>query len=406
MGFVSLILSCRDLRVRLNEVGPSVLISAGEASGDLYAANLVQALRRRNPELDFFGCAGPRMQGAGVRAIVDARSLAVVGLVEVVTHIPRIYREYRKLLSSIRSEKPALAILTDSPDFHLRLARNLKRLNIPVVYLIAPQVWAWRKGRLRLMRKTIARLLCIFPFEQKFFGDNGIETTYIGHPLTRLVKPSARREALRVRYGVAESEPLIALLPGSRKGEAARHLPILLDTVRHMKNANLTPGPRFILAVPPGTIPVGSKYRERISEASIKLLEGETWDVLACVDVALAASGTVTIEAAVLGTPMVTFYRVNNLSWWMGRHLVNVPFYSMVNLVAGRRVIEELIQDDFTSERLAGRALHLLRDAGARDRMRRELAEVARKLSAPEDPFEIAASLVEKFWKKEEMAHV
>lgn len=387
-------------------MGPSVLISAGEASGDLYAANLVQALRRRNPELDFFGCAGPRMQTAGVRAIVDARSIAVVGLVEVVTHVPRIYREYRKLLGSIRTEKPALAILTDSPDFHLRLARRLKALDIPVVYLIAPQVWAWRKGRLGLMRKTISRLLCIFPFEQKFFRDCGIETTYIGHPLTRLVKPSAPPEALRARYGIAEREPLIVLLPGSRKGEAARHLPTLLDTVRHMKNANLIPAPRFILAVPPGTIPADSKYREPISEASIKLLEGETWDVLACADVALAASGTVTIEAAVLGTPMVTFYRVNNLSWWMGRHLVNVPFYSMVNLVAGRRVIDELIQHDFAAERLADRALHLIEDPVARDAMRQELAEVVRKLSAPADPFEIAASLIEEYWKKEEMAHV
>lgn len=346
------------------------------------------------------------MQNAGVRAVVDARSVAVVGLVEVVTHLPRIYREYRKLLAAARAEKPTLAILTDSPDLHLRLARRLKALNVPVVYLVAPQVWAWRKGRVRGIRKTIARLLCIFPFEPLFFAEHGVNAVYIGHPLTRLVTQSASTRELRDRYAIPDGAPLVALLPGSREGEAARHLPILLDTVQLIQKASRTPAPCFILAVPPGTIPIGSKYREPISKASIKLLEGETWDVLACADVALAASGTVTIEAAVLGTPMVTFYRVNNLSWWMGRRLVNVPFYSMVNLVAGRRVVDELIQDDLTAGRLAEGALLLLNDRAARDRMRQDLAEVARKLSAPEDPFEVAASLIEEYWKKEEMAHV
>lgn len=383
-----------------------VLISAGEASGDLYAAGLVEALRRRSPGVEFFGCAGPRMQTAGVRPVVDARSIAVVGLVEVVTHIPRIWRQYRKLLDAARQERPDLAILTDSPDFHLRLARRLKRLKIPVIYLIAPQVWAWRKGRLPAMRRTIERLLCIFPFEQEFFTRHGIDAAYIGHPLTRLVKPSASRAELRRRYGVPDGASLIALLPGSRRGEAARHLPVLIETVERIRRAGLVPAPQFILAVPPGTIPVGSKYRERILASSIQVLEGQTWDVLVCADVALAASGTVTIEAAVLGTPMVTFYRVNNLSWWMGRRLVNVPFYSMVNLVAGRRVVAELIQDDLNGARLAEQALILLRDAGARERMRQDLAGVTETLSAARDPLELAASLIEERWTKEEMVHV
>jgi len=386
-------------------VGLKVLISAGEASGDLYAAALVEALRRRNPGMEFFGCAGPRMQAAGVRPVVDARNIAVVGLVEVVTHIPRIWREYRKLLQAARREAPDLAILTDSPDFHLRLARRLKRNKIPVFYLIAPQAWAWRKGRLPSMRRTIDRLLCIFPFEEDFFERNGISTTYIGHPLTRLVKPSASREELRRLFRVAEDAPLIALLPGSRRGEAARHMPELLQTVERIRKAELPVAPQFILAVPPGTIPAGSKLRERISESSIQVLEGKTWDVLACADVALAASGTVTIEAAVLGTPMVTFYRVNNLSWWMGRRLVDVPFFSMVNLVAGRRVVEELIQDDFTDARLAEHALKLLKNAGTRDAMRQDLAAVSEQLSALQDPFELAASLIEEHLQKEEMVH-
>jgi lipid-A-disaccharide synthase len=380
-------------------VGARVLISAGEASGDLYAAGLVEVLHRRSPGLEFFGCAGPRMQRAGVRAVVDAASISVVGLVEVITHIPRIWGEYRKLLREARKQRPDIAILTDSPDFHLRLAKRLKKLGIPVIWLIAPQVWAWRKGRLPLMRRTIDQLLCIFPFEPEFFVSNGMEAIYLGHPLTRMVKPSAGRSELRRRYGVPEGVPLIALLPGSRKGEVARHLPILLDTAAQIARAGLEPAPKFILAVPPGL-----NLKERISGSSIQLQEGQTWDVLACSDLALAASGTVTIEASLLGTPMITFYRVNNLSWLMGRHLVKVPFLSMVNLVAGRRIVPEFIQNEMTAARLADEALRLLGDAGARQEMRRELALVAEKLAGSDDPLEVAASVVEKHLK-EEMVH-
>src|SRR6202453_773385 len=350
------------------------------------------------------------MQKAGVRAVVDAHSLAVVGLVEVITYIPRIYGQYRKLLNAARAERPEVAILTDSPDFHLRVARQLKKLDIPVFYLVAPQVWAWRKGRLPLMRRTIHRLLCIFPFEPDFFARHGIDATYIGHPLTRLVKPSAGRAELRRRFDIPESAPLVVLLPGSRTGEAARHLPILLGAVERLRTSAKNP-PRFILAAPPGTVPLASNFRERISSASIQLLEGKTSDALVCADVALAASGTVTIEACLLGTPMVTFYRVNSLSWWMGKALVRVPFYSMVNLVAGRRIVPELIQDQMTAENLARETLALLENDDKREAMRRDLAEVTQKLSGPQDPMEVAASLVEKrlaerHLAKEEMVHV
>jgi lipid-A-disaccharide synthase len=391
-------------------VGSKILISAGEASGDLYAAGLVEALRRRRPDLQFFGCAGPRMREAGVAAVVDAHSLAVVGLVEVIAHIPRIYGEFRKLLRAARTERPAVAILTDSPDFHLRVARRLKKLGIPVFYLVAPQVWAWRKGRLPAMRRAIDRLLCIFPFEPEFFTRHGLNAVYIGHPLTRLVKPSAPRAELRRELGISDDTPLVALLPGSRTGEAARHLPILLQAVELLRRTK--PTARFILAVPPATLenPPASNFKERISAASIQVLEGKTWDVLVSADVALAASGTVTIEACLLGTPMVTFYRVNNLSWWMGKALVRVPFYSMVNLVAERRIIPELIQDDMTPEALAREALLLLEDGAERENMREELARVAEKLSGADDPLDVAAAIVEtslgKTQHKEEMVHV
>ncbi|MEO7145267.1 MAG: lipid-A-disaccharide synthase, partial [Bryobacteraceae bacterium] len=290
-----------------------VLISAGEASGDLYAARLAVALKTRFPGAEFFGCAGPRMRQAGVEPTVDAARLAVVGLVEVVLHIPRIYGEYRRLCRAIEAKRPDAAILTDSPDFHLRIARFIKRLPgppIPVVYLVAPQAWAWRKGRLPKMRRVIDRLLCIFPFEEDFFRRHGIAATYIGHPLSRLVRASTTRPEFFARHGLPLGQPLIALLPGSRQGEAARHLPAVLDAVERIQSA--IPA-SFILALPLGSNArqrLSASFSERIRRSSIKVIEGETWDILAHSDLALAASGTVTIEAALLGTPMVTFYKV------------------------------------------------------------------------------------------------
>ncbi len=370
-----------------------ILISAGEASGDLYAAHLVRALRNRIGDVDLFGCAGPKMQETGVRTVVDAASLAVVGLVEVVTHIPRIYGEYRKILRAARRERPRVAILTDSPDFHLRLARRLRRLGIPVVYLVAPQVWAWRKGRIRALRRDLKQLLCIFPFEEEYFRQRGVPAVYIGHPLTRLIRPSLDREAFFRKHRLASGQPLITLLPGSRPGEAARHLPALVEAVERIRQRRAA---SFLLALPEGAGRNQSTFREPIARSPIQVIERETWDAIAHAELALAASGTVTIEAALLGTPMVTFYKVTRLSWWLGRFLVDVPFYSMVNLVAGRQVVPELMQSEMTGERLAREALRLLDDAPARRRMKQDLAEVAAKLSGDEDPMEKAAAAVQE----------
>jgi lipid-A-disaccharide synthase len=374
-----------------------ILISAGEASGDLYASRVVEAIRARHPEAEFFGCAGPRMQAAGVRAIIDLRSIAVVGLVEVLIHIPRILGQFRKLVRAIPGERPDLAILTDAPDFNLRLSKKLKRLGIPVVYLIAPQAWAWREGRVRTMRRTIHRLLCIFPFEQEFFEARGVPTTYIGHPLAQIVKPTLDRAAFCAKFGFVPDNRLIALLPGSRHGEVARHIPALIEAVEILrKRYPVTP----ILALPPGFGFETANFRERIHAASIKVIEGFTWDVLAQAELALAASGTVTVEAALLGVPMVTFYRVNALSWILGRWLVRAPFFSMVNLVAGRRIVSELIQQEMTAERIAAEATRLLEDANARAAMQRDLAEVAEKLRSSRDPMDLAAEWIERVWSE------
>lgn len=354
----------------------TILVSAGEASGDLYASLVVTELRRAYPDAEFFGCTGPRLRAAGVGTVVDAASLAVVGLVEVVGHLPRIFREYRKLLRVARERQPELAILTDSPDFHLRVARRLSASRIPVVYLVAPQAWAWRKGRLKSMRRTVARLLCIFPFEEAFFRREGVQTTYIGHPLAGLVAPALSRDEFFRKHRLTLGRPLIAVLPGSRRGEAARHLPALLQAVAELYREHA------VNVVLPASATTGTAFfKERIGDAPIRVIEGESWDAMAHADVALAASGTVTVEAALLGTPMVTFYKVTGISWILGKLLVRVPFYTMVNLIAGRALVPELMQDRMTGKAIAAETRRLLTDAGARAKMKTGLDEVRHKLA-------------------------
>lgn len=350
------------------------------------------------PGARFFGCAGPRMREAGVEPVVDSATLAVVGLVEVVSHIPRIYGEYRKIQKAAAERRPDVAILTDSPDFHLRLAGKLRRLGVPVIYLVAPQVWAWRKGRIHTLRRNVKRLLCIFPFEEKFFCDNGVPALYLGHPLAWNLRPSVSKEEFFRRNRLPEGRPVVALLPGSRRGEIHRHLPALLDCVRRLGAQRPA---TFVLATAhaPGGV---AELQAALGDAPVQVLEGQTWDVLAHGDVALAASGTVTIEAALLGIPMVTFYRVTGLSWLMGRFLVDVPFYSMVNLVAGRKVVPELMQDEMTGQRLAAEAARLLDDMGARVQMKQDLAGVAAALASDRDPMQRAADAVEELLKRNE----
>ncbi|MCW5962503.1 MAG: lipid-A-disaccharide synthase [Bryobacterales bacterium] len=374
-------------------MGPRILISAGEASGEMYATRLVEELRQRYPGATFFGCAGPKMRAAGVRPVIRAESLSVVGLVEVIVHIPRIYREFRKLLAAARTERPDIAILTDSPDFHFRLARQLKRMGVPVVYYVAPQVWAWRQGRARTMRDIIDLLVCIFPFEEQFFQERGIHAMYAGHPLTRMFHASSNRQQFHARYGFSGGDPVIGLLPGSREGEWRRHLPVLLDAVRELRQ--LRPA-QFALAVPATGFPLADEatWRKRFSDLSIQVIEADTWNVLANADLLLAASGTVTVEAALAGTPMVTFYRVAPLSWKLGRRLVKVPHLTMVNLIAGERVVPEFMQDAATGAALAAAADGLLANPERMLRMREDLRRVRVLLAGSEDPIARAADAI------------
>ena len=330
-----------------------------------------------------------------MRPVIRSEDLSVVGIVEVVGHLPRIWRRFRELVRAAEREKPQLAILTDAPDFHFRLARKLKARVIPVVYFIAPQVWAWRKGRVKTMRRGIDRLLCIFPFEEAFFREHGVPVTWIGHPLATRVRPALSREDFFRKHKLDMGRPLITMLPGSRRSEALRHLPELV------RAAELLARDRELSFVLPASPTCGADFfKEPLAGSRVQAIEGEAWDAMAHCDVALAASGTVTVEAALLGAPMVTFYRVTGVSWAIGKLLVDVPFYSMVNLIAEKRVVPELMQDEMTAERIAAETTRLLDDASERGKMKEALSRVACVLSgAGKDAIERAADEVQRLWE-------
>ncbi|HTU48015.1 MAG TPA: lipid-A-disaccharide synthase [Bryobacteraceae bacterium] len=369
------------------------LVSAGEASGDMYAAPVVSRLLELHPSARFYGCAGPKLQALGVDPIIDAASLSIVGLAEVIGHLPGIYRDYRKLVRFARQHPPLAAILTDNPDFNLRLARQLKRLGVPVYYLVAPQVWAWRPGRVKVIRELVDKLFCLFPFEEAWFRERGVNATYIGHPLAAMVRTRLSREEFFVRHGLQDDAKTIVLLPGSRSVEIRRHLPVLLETVAILRRQFAL---NVLLATPEGSHShnVVTNFREPLRTLSIQVIENETWDCVGHADLALAASGTVTIEAAVLGTPMVTFYKVNPLSWWAGRRLVKVPFLSMVNLIADRPIVPELMQRDMTPVRLAASVQELLAQPERASRMRSDLLRVRAALTRDGDPLRRTADLI------------
>jgi lipid-A-disaccharide synthase len=370
-----------------------ILISAGEPSGDHYAAELAGELRKRWPKCEFFGCAGPKMRAAGVDPVIRTEDLSVVGLVEVIAHLPRIWRKFQELVEAARERRPDIAILTDSPDFHFRVAKKLKKQGVPVVYLVAPQVWAWRQGRVKTMRRIIDRLLCIFPFEEAFFRKHRVPVTYIGHPLAGRIEARVSREEFFRKHNIPLDRPLIAVLPGSRRSEALRHLPALKEAA-----AILSVGRKLSFILPASPVCGASFFGTPLAGSPIQAIEGDAWEALAYCDVALAASGTVTVEAALLGAPMVTYYRVTDVSWKLGKILVKVPFYSMVNLIAERRVVPELMQSKMTGERIAAETLRLLDNAEERGRMKAGLAEVAEKLTAgkPGDVMLRAAVEVER----------
>jgi len=366
-----------------------ILISAGEASGEMYAARLATALRAR-ADVRIFGLGGQRMREAGVELVADSASVAVVGISEALRRLPAAWSVYRRLAAEAAKRKPRLAILVDFPDFNLRLARRLHALGIRIVYFISPQVWAWRRGRVRLIRKLVERVLCIFPFEEPFYREAGVPVEFVGHPLVDQVKAKHTREEFAAQHKLDPRQPIIALLPGSRESELAHNLPPMMEAVGRLRQANNQC--QFVLALAPELSACGVSGSVRW-EPAVRLVQGETYEALAAADAAIVSSGTATVEAALLGTPMVVVYRVSPASAMVLRRLVRTPFFSMVNLIAGKRVVPELIQDDFTPERVAEEVKKLLESPEARVEMKKELALVRERLG-PGGAIERAAEII------------
>ncbi|MFZ3212699.1 MAG: lipid-A-disaccharide synthase [Terriglobales bacterium] len=370
-----------------------LLISAGEASGEMYGAQLIEALRRRVPDLECFGVGGERMQAAGCDLVVQSKELAVVGITEILPRLPKIYGEFRKLVRAMDERKPQAAVLIDSPAFHFKVARQLHRRGIPVIYYVAPQLWAWRSDRVRLVRRYFKKALVIFPFEEQWYRERGVDAEYVGHPLADVERPSESAEEFVEEQGYEPDKPIIALLPGSRRKEIRMNLPALLRTAELLGCDY-----QFVLPIAPGIDPLWLDLLVQKLNPSYNFILFATTDTLALAHAraAVVASGTATVEAAMMGTPMVVVYRVSPLTWTLGRPLVHVKNFAMVNLIAGEQVVPELIQADFTPENVAAKLREILPDGPVREKMEQDLAQVRARLrsSDPRSAAERAADAV------------
>ncbi|HEY6248797.1 MAG TPA: lipid-A-disaccharide synthase [Candidatus Angelobacter sp.] len=365
-----------------------ILLSAGEASGDYYGAQLIQSLQQLASAMKFFGMGGDRMRAARCELLVNAGEVAVVGLAEVVTHLPAIRKKFKSLVNEAKKRRPQAAVLIDFPDFNLRLARHLHRLQIPVFYFVSPQVWAWRSGRVRQIRKYVRKMIVIFPFEQEFYRRHGVEVSYVGHPLAYAAEPAISREEFADRYGLDPAKQWIALLPGSRKKEVQMNLSPMLEAAKQL-------GAQFEYLVPVASTLKGEWLRQLFPPTgpAIKLTVNSRL-TLKHSRAGVVASGTATVEAALAGAPFVVVYRLAQLTWLLGRRLVNLDTFAMANLIAGRRIVTELIQRDFTAANVVRELNAIIADGPPRQQMLADLKEVQQRLrdnTSSEEPSMCAA---------------
>lgn len=350
----------------------------------MYGAQLIGALRRRDPLVSFFGVGGDRMRAAGCETVVDAKDLAVVGITEILGHLPKIYGLYQRLIREADRRRPDLAIVIDSPAFNWRVARQMKQRGVSTVYYVAPQFWAWRQKRVRLLRDYIDKALVIFPFEEQFYRDRGVDATFVGHPLAELPHPTIERADYAAQFQLDPTKSWITLMPGSRVKEVRMNLPTMLESA-----AQLGPDYEFLLPVAP-TLDreflrslIGEKATELKKTHSPKItLVPDALPALWHSRAGIVASGTATVEAAMMATPFVMVYRVSPLTYLLGKPRVKVPRFAMVNLIAEEEVVPELVQRDFTAANVVARLTEILSDGPARDRMLEGLARVKARLRA------------------------
>ena len=376
-----------------------ILISAGEASGEMYGAQLMEALRRNDPEIEFFGVGGDKMRAAGCDIVVDAQDLSVVGITEILSHLPKIWGLFHKLIAEADRRKPELAIVIDSPAFNWRVARQMKKRGIPVAYYVCPQFWAWRQGRTRLLRKYVDKALVIFPFEEKFYRDRGVDAEFVGHPLADLAKPAITREHYAAEHGLVPSKPWITLMPGSRRKEVKMNLPEMLRTAKFL-------GTEYNFLIPVAATVSKSLILDFMNqtdctELSIYLVP-DALPALAHSRAGIIASGTATVEAALMELPFVMVYRVTPLTYLLGRSTVKVPNFAMVNLIAGEEIVPELVQRNFRAENVIRELNKIIGEAPPREKMIRGLQRVRQLLSGGQasslHPAERAAQAIQQLY--------
>jgi len=371
----------------------TLLVIAGEDSGDLHGAELLRELKARRPQLRIIGVGGPRMTPFLDRKLADVKDLAVVGFVEVIKHLPRLNRLFKQILAAAREEGISAALLIDYPGFNLRLAKALRK-QLPAVTLhqyVCPQVWAWKKGGIPDLGRTLDTLYCLFDFEPELFRGYPVDARFVGHPLVEVVKPECDRDTFFRETGLDPSRPLVALLPGSRKGEIQHLLPPMADLARRWKTER--PEVQWVLPVAPTLDP--ASIRAHLGHAPILLVQDRAYASRAYADAALVASGTATLETALLGTPFAIVYKLNALTYQMAKHIVKVPHFGLANVVARREVAPELLQDEVNPERLSAELARLLEPDVAR-RVRAELGEVRGHLGAPGAAGRVAEDLLKK----------
>jgi lipid-A-disaccharide synthase len=356
------------------------MISCGEPSGDLYAGALAVEIRRRQPDAAIFGLGGQRLMAGGGELLADYRGLSVTGLVEALRVLPKSLSVLNRLVEAARTEKPDALVVIDFPDFNFRLASAVKKLNIPIIYYISPQLWAWRKSRMQLMKRLVDRVLVIFPFEEQIYRDAGVPVQFVGHPLVDLARAQEPKERFLRELKLDPLRPVVALLPGSRPNEVERLLPVMRDAVAQVTSR--LPAAQFVIARAPA---LDDRLFSNTKWNGVQPVEvlARTDDVLAVADVAVTASGTATVQAALHGRPMVVIYRLSPVTYRLGRRFLLVDHVAMVNLIAGRRIVPELIQDECTAESIAAETLSFLTNSQRADETRRALGDVRARLGGP-----------------------
>jgi lipid-A-disaccharide synthase len=365
----------------------TIMLSAGETSGDLHGGTLCRALRDLEPGLGLVGMGGPRMAAAGMEVVADPTARAVVGTSEAVGRLPGLYRAYRALVRRLREAPPRALVVIDFPEFNMRLARQARRAGVPVIFFIPPQVWAWRRGRVRLIARLASRVLAVFPFEPPLYEAAGVAVEFVGHPLLDVLPVGLDRPDARSALALAPDQPVVGLFPGSRREEVSRLLPAMLDAARRLAEPSETKTPRFLLGLAPSVDRALVESLVGTSRAAggpaVEVLPQRTYELMAAADVILIASGTATLEAALLGAPMVVCYRVSRFTEGISRLLIRIPWISLPNIVAGRAVVPELLQDDATGELLAAEARRLLVEPAAAAAQRAAFADLRGRLGEP-----------------------